>query len=227
MTAPVAKKPATAWKDDAATPGRRLELTADQNAAVTARWEAARAAHKVLDAVVEGVEAALAASHGARLEGRQHRLMGLKAFRRKAAMELDDRVPLEKVVGKVQDLNRYTLVFDVKSYTEGVRHTYALLHERGYVIVPDSERNTWEDPVHKGFRAVWQQPDGTVKFEIAFHTPDSFRVKTENHLLYDLYRSSRLRPRGEEAENTTESHEDAAKVVQQRRYSEIPAKGNK
>ncbi|MEH6375907.1 hypothetical protein V7793_16445 [Streptomyces sp. KLMMK] len=220
-------KAATAWKDDASEPGRRLELTAEQNGAVTERWEAARAAHKGLDAVMEGVQQALADSHGAKLEGKLHRLKGLKAFRRKAAMELEDRVPLETVVRKVQDLNRYTLVFDVKSYTEGVRHTYALLHERGYVIVPGSEQNTWEDPVHKGFRAVWQQPDGTVKFEIAFHTPDSFRVKTENHLLYDLYRSSRLRPLGEEAENTAESHEDAAKVVQQRRYSENSEKGSK
>ncbi|GGY05336.1 hypothetical protein [Streptomyces hiroshimensis] len=220
-------KAVTAWKDDDPAPGRRLELTADQNAAVTGRWEAARAAHKGLDAVMEEVQQALADSHGAKLEGKQHRLMGLKAFRRKAAMELDDRVPLEKVVRKVQDLNRYTLVFDVKAYTEGVRHTYALLHERGYVIVPDSERNTWEDPVHKGFRAAWQRPDGTVTFEIAFHTPDSHWAKTENRLLYDLYRSSRLRPPGEEPENTAESHEEAAKVVQHRRYSEIPAKGSK
>ncbi|MEV4921734.1 hypothetical protein [Streptomyces roseoverticillatus] len=222
-----AKKPVAAWKDDASGPGRRGELTAEQNQAVTDRWEAARTAHKGLDAVVEAVEETLRDTHGAKLEGKQHRLMGLKAFRRKTALQLDDRVPLEKILRTVRDLNRYTLTFAPNSYTEGVRHTYALLHERGYAIVPGSEQNTWEDPVYKGFRAVWQQPDGAARFEIVFHTPDSYRVKTENHLLYDLYRSNHLLPLGEETDSMAESHEDAAKVVQHRRYGEIPAKGSK
>ncbi|MFH8787239.1 hypothetical protein [Streptomyces roseoverticillatus] len=223
-----AKKPVAAWKDDSTAPGRRPELTADQNQAVTDRWEAARTAHKGLDAAVEAVEETLRDTHGAKLEGKQHRLMGLKAFRRTVALQLEDHVPLDKILRLVRDLNRYTLTFAPNSYTEGVRHTYALLHERGYAIVPGSEQNTWEDPVYKGFRAVWQQPDGAARFEIAFHTPDSYRVKTENHLLYDLYRESHLRALGEEPpENMTESHEDAAKVLQHQRYGEIPAKGNK
>ncbi|MEV4503650.1 hypothetical protein [Streptomyces klenkii] len=221
------KKPVAAWKDDASGPGCRAELTADQNRAVTDRWEAARAAHKGLDAAVEAVEQALRDTHGAKLEGKQHRLMGLKAFRRKVALQLEDRVPLEKILRTVRDLNRYTLTFAPNTYTEGVRHTYALLHERGYAIVPGSEQNTWEDPVHKAFRAVWQQPDGPARFEIVFHTPDSYRVKTENCLLYDLYRESHLRPMGEEQpENMAESHEEAAKVLQHERYNNSPAKGS-
>ncbi|CAM5484843.1 hypothetical protein [Streptomyces abikoensis] len=223
-----AKKPATAWKDDSTGPGRPAELTAEQNQAVTDRWEAARAAHKELDAAVEAVEEALRDSHGAKLEGKQHRLMGLKAFRRKVALQVEDHVPLEAILRTVRDLNRYTLTFTPDAYTEGVRHTYALLHERGYAIVPGSEQNTWEDPVYKAFRAVWQRPDGTARFEIAFHTPDSYRVKTENRHLYDLYRESHLRPLGEEPpENMTESHEDAAKIVQQQRYGKVPAKESK
>ncbi|MFF7726033.1 hypothetical protein [Streptomyces sp. NPDC008001] len=222
------KKPVTAWKDDTPGPGRRAELTVEQNQAVTDRWEAARAAHKGLDAAVEAVEQALRDTHGAKLEGKQHRLMGLKAFRRKVALQLDDRVPLDKILRTVRDLNRYTLTFVPDSYTEGVRHTYALLHERGYAIVPGTEQNTWEDPVHKAFRAVWQLPDGGIRFEIAFHTPDSYWVKTENQLLYDLYRESRLRPLDTEPEETgAESHEEAAKIIQHERYGKVPVKGNK
>ncbi|MGK5548224.1 hypothetical protein ACSNOH_26370 [Streptomyces sp. URMC 127] len=223
-----AKKPATAWKDDSTAPGRPAELTAEQNQAVTDRWEAARAAHKDLDAAVEAVEEALRDTHGAKLEGKQHRLMGLKAFRRKVALQVEDHVPLEKILRTVRDLNRYTLTFPPDSYTEGVRHTYALLHERGYAIVPGSEQNTWEDPVHKAFRAVWQRPDGAARFEIAFHTPDSYWAGTENRFLYDRYREGRLRPLDAEPDETgAEGHEEAAKVLQHQRYSKVPVKGNK
>ncbi|MBB5121364.1 hypothetical protein AF335_13490 [Streptomyces eurocidicus] len=209
------------WRDDTEP---RLALTAEENHVVTARWEAARAAQKQLDALVRSLLDALAGSHGAVWEGKQYRLKGLRAFRREAAAELHEGVPLEKVVAKVNDLNRYTLTFDPAHYTEGVRQTYALLHARGQVIVVGSERNSWEDPVYKGFHATWQQPDGQVRFEIQFHTPESFRAKSENHLLYDLYRSRHTRRSLAGERNATKAHEQAAQAVQSGRYGRTPAK---
>ena len=212
-----------AWQDDAEP---YLSLTADENRQVTARWEEARAAHKRLDEVMDGLYRELAAANGARLEGKQFRIKGLLAFRRKAAAELDEGVPLEKVLRKVNDLNRYTLTFHPEHYTEGVRRTYALLHDQGFVIVPGFERNSWEDPVYKGFHASWQQPDGTSKFEIQFHTPAGYAAKTENHLLYDLYRSRHLRRSLAGEENTGRRHEEAAKIVQSERYGRGQEKEN-
>ncbi|MBT2384048.1 hypothetical protein [Streptomyces sp. ISL-11] len=210
-----------AWRDDAEP---HLALTEEENRVVTARWEEARAAHKRLDEVMDGLYRELAAANGAKLEGKQYRIKGLLALRRKAAAELDEGVPAEKFVNKVNDLNRYTLTFQPEHYTEGVRRTYALLHEQGFVILPGFERNSWEDPVYKGFHASWQQPDGTLKFEIQFHTPASYSAKTENHLFYDLYRSRHVRRSLAGEETTSRRHEEAAKIVQAERYGRGPEK---
>ncbi|GAA0469130.1 hypothetical protein ACFQ2B_15050 [Streptomyces stramineus] len=210
-----------AWRDDAEP---HLALTEEENRLVTARWEEARAAQKTLDEVMDGLYREMAAANGARLEGKQYRVKGLLAFRRQAAAELDEGVPAEKFVRKVNDLNRYTLTFQPEHYTEGVRRTYALLHEQGFVIVPGFERNSWEDPVYKGFHATWQRPDGTLTFEIQFHTPASYRAKTENHPLYDLYRSRHVRRSLEGEDTTGRWHEEAAKTVQSERYGRGPEK---
>ncbi|MGW1072736.1 hypothetical protein [Streptomyces sp. NPDC002537] len=220
MTAPDgpgATVTAGAWQDDRPGDARPLALTAEENRLVTARWEEARAVHKDLDALVEALAARLAEPCAARLEGKQYRLKGLVAFRRQAAARKRLRVDVAAFARKVSDLNRYTLVLATDHYTAGVQQAYALLHERGFQPVPGSERNSWEDPLYKGFRAAWQRADGGTRFEIRFHTAESYSVQSENHLLYDLYRSSRVRGDADGVD-ISKAREQAAELVQSGRY---------
>ncbi|GAA0350729.1 hypothetical protein [Streptomyces blastmyceticus] len=210
-------KPVGAWQDARPDDARPLALTAEENRLVTARWERARAAHEGLDAVLETLAARLREPYGARLEGKQYRLKGLLAFRRQAAARKRLRVDVAAFARKVSDLNRYTLVLATDHYTAGVQQTYALLHEQGFELVPGSERNTWEDPLYKGFRAAWQRPGGEPRFEIRFHTPGSYSAQSENRLLYDLYRAGRVRGTTDGVE-FSKAHEQAAELVQSRRY---------
>ncbi|GHF44164.1 hypothetical protein GCM10010218_26850 [Streptomyces mashuensis] len=206
------------WRDDDPALELPLALTAEQNAVVTARWHRARAAMPALDAVVEGVVARLAEPCGARQEGRKFRLKGLAAFRRQAAARVRLRVDAGTFAEKITDLNRYTVVLATDHYTAGVQQAYALLHEQGFEPVPGSERNSWQDLVHKAFRVAWRdRSGGGTVFEVVFHTPESFAVQSENGPLYDLYRSARIRrPAGGVA--VGKSHEDAARLLQSRRY---------
>ncbi|WP_116212751.1 hypothetical protein [Streptomyces olivoreticuli] len=216
-------KPVGAWQDARPDDARPLALTAEENLLVTVRWEKARAAHEHLDAVLETLAARLGEPYGARLEGKQYRLKGLLAFRRQAAARKRLRVDVAAFARKVSDLNRYTLVLATDHYTAGVQQTYALLHEQGFELVPGSERNTWEDPLYKGFRAAWQRPGGEPRFEIRFHTAESYSVQSENHLLYDLYRSIRVR-RDAEGVDISKAREQAAELVQSERYGRNTAK---
>ncbi|MHA7957168.1 hypothetical protein ACX9I7_05345 [Streptomyces sp. L500] len=212
-------KPVGAWQDARPDDARTLSLTAEENALVTARWERARAVHPQLDAVLEALAARLAGPYGARLEGKRYRLKSLLAFRRRAAARKRLGVDVAAVTRKVTDLNRYTLVLATDHYTAGVQQTYALLHEQGFELVPGSERNTWEDPLYKGFRAAWQRPGGEPRFEIRFHTAESYSAQSENQLLYDLYRSGRVRDAREvPGPEFSKARERAAELVQSGRY---------
>ncbi|MEV4440682.1 hypothetical protein AB0K09_16975 [Streptomyces sp. NPDC049577] len=210
-------RPVGAWQDDRSEDARPLALTAEENRVVTARWEEARAAHKHLDGLMDGLVTRLAEPYGARLEGKQYRLKGLIALRRQTAARKRLGVDVAAFARKISDLNRYTLVLATDHYTTGVQQTYALLHEQGFEVVPGSERNSWEDPLYKAFRAAWQRPGGEMRFEIRFHTDESYSVQSENHLLYDLYRSGRVRSAG--GSEFSKVHEQAAELIQSERYA--------
>lgn len=213
------EKTVGAWRETRPEDVRPLSLTAEENGLVTARWERARAAHPQLDTVVETLASRLAEPYGARLEGKRYRLKSLVAFRRRAAARKRLGVDVAAFTRKVTDLNRYTLVLATDHYTTGVQQTYALLHEQGFELVPGSERNTWEDPLYKGFRAAWQRPGGEPRFEIRFHTAESCSAQSENQLLYDLYRSGRVRDaRAVSGPEFSKAHEQAAELVQSGRY---------
>ncbi|MFE0046660.1 hypothetical protein [Streptomyces albireticuli] len=208
------------WQGDAAKSEDHLRLTADENRLVTQRWEAAREARGRLDGIMAGVQERSAVSHGGKLEGLEHSLKGLDSFRRKVAVAVGRGKDAEKVCDKVDDLNRYTLTFEAEGYTEGVQRTYAQLRERGYE--PTSETNTWEDPVYKGVNTSWRHPETREKFELQFHTPESFKAKSDNHELYELARSGTFEKFNTARKPTqSEAYQEASDLLQNERYADV------
>ncbi|GAA0469148.1 hypothetical protein ABZ951_20740 [Streptomyces sp. NPDC046215] len=200
--------------------GEGYTLSPEQNRVVTERWERAAAARQDMDAMMKGVQQETAQSHGGRLEGLEYSLKGLDSFRRKAATAaVVGNVPVEKTARKVNDLNRYTLTFDPDSYSQGVERTYERLRHSGYE--PISEKNTWQDPVYKGINTSWQHTESAEKFELQFHTPDSFKAKMENHELYELSRGNALADLAEGNEELAQSYRDAANQLQNERYKNV------
>ncbi|MBT2384050.1 hypothetical protein [Streptomyces sp. ISL-11] len=200
--------------------GEGYKLSPEQNRVITERWEKAAAARGRLDAMMKGVQEETARSHGGRLQGLEYSLKDVDSFRRKAATAVKDkRLPVEKTARKVNDLNRYTLTFEPDSYTQGVERTYERLRESGYE--PIAEKNTWQDPVYKGINTSWQHKESEEKFELQFHTPDSFEAKMENHELYEISRGKELDELAQGNDELAESYRDAANHLQNERYKKV------
>ncbi|WP_455409977.1 hypothetical protein [Streptomyces hiroshimensis] len=173
-----------------------------------------------MDAMMKDVQQETAQSHGGRLQGLEYSLKDVDSFRRKAATAVKEKnVPVEKTARKVNDLNRYTLTFEPDSYTEGVERTYERLRESGYE--PIAEKNTWQDPVYKGVNTSWRHTQSEEKFELQFHTPDSFKAKMENHELYEISRGNDLDELSRGNDELAKSYQDAANHLQNERYKDV------
>lgn len=63
-----------------------------------------------------------------------------------------------------------------------------MLEQRGYTMF--YSKNHWPtDPEYKGINTRWRTPDG-VRFEVQFHTPESFHAKQElTHKAYERIRN--------------------------------------
>ncbi|MHA7957166.1 hypothetical protein ACX9I7_05335 [Streptomyces sp. L500] len=209
-----------AWQGSAEKAEDHLKLTADQNRLITARWEAAKEARGRLDGIMQGIEHQ-SAERGGRLEGLEHSLKGLDSFRRKAAVTVKrNGGDAQEVCEEVDDLNRYTLTFEADEYVQGTKQAYAELRERGFETV--SEYNTWEDPVYKGVNTAWEHPETKEKFELQFHTPESFKAKSDNHELYELARSGKFEEFNTKKDpKRSEAYQEASDLLQNERYENV------
>ena len=115
-------------------------------------------------------------------EGIQYRLKGWDSFIRKVKTETKTDPNYE-----VKDLIRYTLTAPADQLTKKVLDTIAQLEKAGYktTII----KNTWDDPesAYKGINTTVESPDG-VKFELQYHTPESYAMKDQTHKLYEEFR---------------------------------------
>lgn len=191
---------AYAWRGRAENNEGHLKLTADQDARVRAAWERAARARPEFDEMMRDIKERTAGL-GSRIPGDRaaegvpeidFSLKGLDSLRRKVAVEVaeDPYVDVAALCGRVNDLNRYTLTFEAESYTRGVQQSFQQLRDRGFE--PLKVQNTWPDPVYKGINSVWEKRETGQRVEVQLHTPDGFRVKSENHAEYELARSGAL-----------------------------------
>ncbi len=115
-------------------------------------------------------------------EGIEYRLKGWDSFIRKVKTETKVDPNYE-----VKDLIRYTLTAPADQLTQRTLDTMAQLEKAGYktTIV----KNTWDNPesAYKGINTTVESPDG-VKFELQYHTPESYAMKDQTHKLYEEFR---------------------------------------
>ncbi|MFF3764647.1 hypothetical protein ACFYYR_11250 [Streptomyces sp. NPDC001922] len=211
--------PTGGWQGEG--PEAHLQLTPEENRTAIARWQRAQAARGRLDSMMKTIQQGTAETHGSRLEGLEHSLKGLDSFRRKAATAADRGVSVEATGRKVEDLNRYTMSFPPETYTEGTKRAYEQLREHGYEPIPGKEQNLWEDPVYKGVNTSWQNAETQEKFELQFHTPDSFRIKSETHELYELARSGVFEEITEGNQEQADEYKAASDILQNEYYQDI------
>jgi hypothetical protein len=97
-----------------------------------------------------------------------------------------------RIVWALSDALRYTVVLAMGTYSAGVQAAVARLEERG--IKPVKLKNYWGgSDGYFGINDIFgiqslHSSSGILKFEIQFHTPESFRHKMAVHVQYEEFR---------------------------------------
>jgi hypothetical protein len=110
-----------------------------------------------------------------------------------------DPQKLQRATDRINDVLRYTFVLPIETYADGVRRTIEILRESGYRVPENKIWNAWENigtDKDRGYRGIniTVISSENQKFELQFHTRESFMLKTETHDLYEEARLAKTSP---------------------------------
>jgi hypothetical protein len=88
-----------------------------------------------------------------------------------------------ELAASIPDGVRYTLIFDFDYYAAGVEAGHARLTDAGYERI--ETKPSWNSDQYKGVNSQWQEPASGVRFEIQFHTAESWDAKQKTHAAYE------------------------------------------
>jgi hypothetical protein len=83
---------------------------------------------------------------------------------------------------EIHDGIRYTFLIDSEHYAAGVRELTSMLEEGSFEL--GVIKNTWENDEYKGVNTRWLDHQSGLRFEVQFHTEQSWIVKQETHDAY-------------------------------------------
>jgi hypothetical protein len=137
---------------------------------------------------------------GGWLAGLEFCLKGEDRLKEKIAEKIEhepDRTPSE-AVRDINDAMRYTFCFEPSKCTDGYWDLKYRLEANDFRMV--YSKNYWrDDPEYKGINTRWVTAEGQ-RFEVQFHTPQSFHAKQQvTHRAYERSRN-RLTGRSERLE---------------------------
>jgi hypothetical protein len=130
---------------------------------------------------------------GGWLAGFEHRLKGEDRLKEKIAamVKVESNMTAAEALREIPDATRYTFCFQPENYTRGYYDIKERYESRGYEMY--YSQNHWTDPEYKGVNTRWVVADGQ-RFEVQFHTPDSFHAKHEvTHKAYERIRDPSTR----------------------------------
>jgi hypothetical protein len=159
---------------------------------------------------------------GAWLAGLEHCRKGEDRLKEKIAEKIEhepDRTPAE-AVREINDAIRYTFCFEPGKYTDGYWDIKQRLEANRFIMI--YSKNHWrDDPEYKGVNTRWITAEGQ-RFEVQFHTAESFHAKQEvTHQAYERSRN-RLTGRSERRELEAFQREVCTFITMPARVESIP-----
>jgi len=94
-----------------------------------------------------------------------------------------------ELAASIPDGIRYTIIYDIDHYTESVGADHARLTETGSERV--ETKPSWDSDQYKGVNSQWREPSEGVRFEVQFHTQDSWEAKQRTHVAYSKIQDQR------------------------------------
>jgi len=117
-------------------------------------------------------------------ETEKYALKGHDRFNAKLVEMVDSESdkPAEELAREIHDGIRYTFLFESEDYVVGVRELTRRLEESDCEL--GVVKNTWGNEEYKGINTRWLDHESGVRFEVQFHTEESWTVKQETHEAY-------------------------------------------
>jgi hypothetical protein len=84
---------------------------------------------------------------------------------------------------RIHDGIRYTLLFESRHYSDGVREAESRLADEGCSLV--WRKPNWTGEEYKGINSQWRDASSGQLFEVQFHTPESWNAKQQTHGAYE------------------------------------------
>jgi hypothetical protein len=95
---------------------------------------------------------------------------------------------LSDLAAEIHDGIRYTFIFEFEHYTAGVDLARGKLAEAGYDHI--ETKPGWHGDEYKGVNSQWRDPASGLRFEVQFHTDESWSAKQTTHWAYEKIRST-------------------------------------
>ncbi len=102
-----------------------------------------------------------------------------------------DKSPAE-LADEIHDAVRYTFIFPVENYSDGLWDVHSKAEEQGYEL--EVRRNSWTKAEYKGINSRWLDSTSGQLFEIQFHTQASWDTKQQTHAAYARIADPRTPP---------------------------------
>lgn len=96
---------------------------------------------------------------------------------------------VEQHVDEIHDGIRYTFVADNHDYVRTVSQATDILKADGFEL--GVRKNEWANDEYKGVNTRWQDHKSGCRFEVQFHTHDSWQVKQATHAAYTRIHDTR------------------------------------
>jgi len=100
--------------------------------------------------------------------------------------------PIEQHVDEIHDGIRYTFVSDREDYVRTVNQASTILKNSGFEL--GVRNNRWENDEYKGVNTRWRDHESGCRFEVQFHTHESWQVKQATHSSYTRIHDTRTLP---------------------------------
>jgi hypothetical protein len=92
------------------------------------------------------------------------------------------------LAAEIHDGIRYTFIFEIEHYTASVDLAQSKLAEAGYDHI--ETKPGWHGDEYKGVNSQWSDPASGLRFEVQFHTDESWSAKQTTHWAYEKIRSA-------------------------------------
>jgi hypothetical protein len=128
----------------------------------------------------------MASEHGGDMSGLDFAVKSPESILRKIREKMIEHdLTEEEAAKRINDVNRYTMLFTPETYVEKVKAVQSQLGEMGYSRYDNKYKNYWKGgDDYDGYNTVIENTETGQRIELQFHTYESIQIKRRSHEIY-------------------------------------------